>query len=142
MNGIRSLTKLNSTQLFHTSKRLFYEQTRTGSLEYEQKKFKKLYPTEKDRIIDSVKSTNDELRWAWKRFKTDVIGMFRSDTKNFVFDDQEIVKVWDFDQRNNGKVSSLYLDYKRDKLNDMNNFQVSCDSDYELGLFISTVNPN
>lgn len=139
MNLIKSFKPIiwnyGNLKIFYLSRRCLYEQTRTGSVEMERRKLKKLYPREWDRVKDAFKTMIDEFRWLFNILKNNNLGAFRSDNKIIRFEDEEIVKVWDFDQRNNGRISSLYLDYKKNKLNDMDNFQVSCDSDFDIGLF-------
>ena len=137
---IRSLVDIlssRSTCPVILQKRLLYEQTRSGSMAFERKKIemRRERGTEMERFKKSIKNFKEETKWHFRQFKEEVLQAFTSDNKRFSFQDLEEVKMWDFNQANNDKLSSYRLAYKRDKLNDMNNWYVTCDSDFDIGSF-------
>lgn len=117
--------------------RFLFEQTRAGSIEMEQKKkeMRRSKGTELERLKKGVQNFKKETKWMWQRYKDAIFLMMSSDNKRFFFKDKELVKFWDFNQANNGKLSSYRLDYKNDKFNDMNNWYTTCDSDFDVGMF-------
>lgn len=128
---------LKSNEIVFQSTRTLYEQTRSGSMEFERKKLKQLREkSEIERLKLGVKAIKNEIAWTWDNFKNRTIYAFSSDNKRMTFEDQEIVKFWDFNQANNGKVSSFLMEHKTDKLNDMNNWSATCDADFDIGLYL------
>ena len=81
-----------------------------------------------------------EFIWGLNYIKDLSTHYFTSDNRRYYFDEGEIIKIWDFNQANNEKISSFYLDYKNDKFNDMHNWFVTCDADFDVGLCIRSSN--
>ncbi len=139
MNIVRTVPRMLSRSFCPVTlqQRFLFEQTRSGSWEMEQKKKEMIRSkrTEVERLKKSVQDFKQELKWSWTRYKEAILLMMSSDNKRFIFKDNEVVKFWDFNQANNGKLSSYRLDYKKDKFNDINNWNTTCDSDYDLGKF-------
>lgn len=124
-----------SKNVSNTNKRYFYEQTKSGSVAFEERKEKILKgnKTEAELMVEHAKDMKHDIKWFWNIVKDRTVGVFRSDNKRVCFEDQELVKFWDFNQHNNNVLSSYDLDYKKDKFNDMNNWQVTCDADFDVG---------
>ncbi|KAH9394611.1 Complex I intermediate-associated protein 30, mitochondrial [Tyrophagus putrescentiae] len=137
MNIVRTVPRVLNRSFCPVTlqQRFLFEQTRSGSWEMEQKKKEMIRSkrTEVERLKKSVQDFKQELKWSWTRYKEAILLMMSSDNKRFIFKDNEVVKFWDFNQANNGKLSSYRLDYKKDKFNDINNWNTTCDSDYDLG---------
>ena len=124
-------TNRTSTMLMIQSTRSLYEQTRSGSVDFENKKRAQMNETQ--RLKETTKMMKKDLKWAWQIFKDATFNAFRADVGTVAFDDNQLIKIWDFNQRNNEKLSSYSLEFKSDKLNDMNNWLVTCDADYDVG---------
>ncbi|XP_046909327.2 complex I intermediate-associated protein 30 [Dermatophagoides farinae] len=124
-------TNRKSTMLMIQSTRSLYEQTRSGSVDFENKKRAQMNETQ--RLKETTKMMKKDLKWAWQIFKDATFNAFRADVGTVAFDDNQLIKIWDFNQRNNEKLSSYSLEFKSDKLNDMNNWLVTCDADYDVG---------
>lgn len=105
-------------------------------MEMKKKEMTRSKGTEIERLKKSVQNFKKESKWMWQRYKDAIFLMMSSDNKRFFFKDKEVVKFWDFNQANNGKLSSYRLDYKNDKFNDMNNWYTTCDSDFDVGMFL------
>lgn len=88
----------------------------------------------KERIRRNWNAIKDEYRFL-KRYidRRNTLRWGYNVNNSFTFDDGEIVKFWDFNQANNKIISSFDLEYKRDSYNDMKNWFVSVDADYDVG---------
>lgn len=124
--------------IFTQSNRQFLNEKKSLEQEFDEKKYNKI--SERDRMKLRVEQFKSDFKWALERFKNYTIRAFNSDNTFVHFDDNQLIKIWDFDQRNNDKLSSYYVEYKLDKMNDMNNWTCTCDSDYDLGKLKKLIN--
>lgn len=134
INYFKNSTKIFNrflVTIFTQQNRQFFNEKKSLELELDEKKYNKI--SERERLKLKVQQIKSDFKWAFERFKDYTIRAFNSDNTFIHFDDNQIIKIWDFDQRNNNKLSSYYVDYKLDKMNDMNNWTCTCDSDYDLG---------
>lgn len=123
------LRKISDINLI--ARRCIYEQYKSGSFDYEKKKNQNI--SLKDRIDLTTKAFRQNLKWSWERMKKSTGSLYRSDCEFHSFDDNQLIKVWDFNQKNNDKISSLVLKYKENKTDDFKNWTATCDSDYDVG---------
>jgi hypothetical protein len=106
----------------------YYQPFKSGHKKYEEireEKWNQL--TEWDKISGGFHVVKQEIKLYFEELKE----KYSLDASFNRFEDQEIVKLWDFNQKNNKIVSSLYN--KRNKLNDLNKWVTACDSDYNEG---------
>lgn len=107
-----------------------YQPFRSGGAKYEEireKKWEEL--SEWDKLVGGWTSLKHEFR-LWKQ---EVRDQYFLDATPNIFANKEIVKLWDFDQRNNDVISSVNnMDASRET-NDMKKWRTSCDSVYGEG---------
>ena len=105
-----------------------YQPFRSGAAKYEdirEKKWQEM--SEWDKFIGGWHALKHE----FKLWEQECRNTYCSDSTVNSFDNKEIVKLWDFDQRNNNIVSSVNNDQM--DTNDMNRWRTSCDSAYGEG---------
>jgi hypothetical protein len=124
LNKLKKLTKISVRR----EGAGYYQPFRSGDKKYEdlrEDKWNQL--TEWDKISGGFSVVKREMKLYFEELRE----KYSLDASFNNFEDQEIVKLWDFNQKNNTIVSSLYN--KRNQLNDMNKWVTACDSDYNEG---------
>ncbi|XP_054154382.1 complex I intermediate-associated protein 30, mitochondrial-like [Oppia nitens] len=108
-----------------------YQPYLSGHKKYEEKRDKNWEQlSEWDKLKMSVKTIKQETS-LWVQEMRDTYGL--DNTTDF-YEDQEIIKYWDFNQRNNDRISSYCNTFNRGVImNDMKRWRTACDSDHNEG---------